>query len=213
MKNCVKALIIALVALAAPTAAFGQFRYGPIAGVNISSLKFKQDLVDIGHIVRGQGGLQAELMFPGIGFGIDFGLIYNCTGANVDFGSRTIWSSDGFKKTDVDLHLIQIPFHLRFKWTRLNGLEDYIAPFVFGGPDFSFNVAHNKIEGASGAPNPLLYSGGDLGLSCGGGVELYRHWQLTVQYTWGMTYLVKTRKLEDFSAQNRQWQVRLAYLF
>ena len=35
------------------------------------------------------------------------------------------------------LHMLEIPLHLRFKWTRMNGLEDYIAPFVYGGPDFS----------------------------------------------------------------------------
>ncbi len=208
-----KALIVAIVFLAIPTAMLGQFCYGPVAGVNFNSLKFKQDLIGISTTVGGQAGLQAELMFPGIGFGIDFGLLYNMEGANVDFGSRKIWSSDGFKKTDVTLHMIQIPFHLRFKWTRMNGLEDYIAPFVYGGPDFSFMVAHSAIKGNSGVPNPLNYAGGDLGLTAGGGVELYKKWQVSVQYTWGMTYLLKTRKLENFSAQNRQLAVRVAYLF
>ncbi len=208
-----KALIVAIVFLAVPAAMFGQFRYGPVAGVNINTLKFKQDLIDINTVVAGQAGVQAELMFPGIGFGIDFGLLYNMEGANVDLGSRKIWSSDGFKKTDVTLHMIQIPFHLRFKWTRMNGIEDYIAPFVYGGPDFSFMVAHNSIKGNAGVPNPFNYAGGDLGLTAGGGFELYKRWQVSVQYTWGMTYLLKTRKLENFSAQNRQLAVRVAYLF
>ena len=208
-----KALIVAIVFLAVPAAMFGQFRYGPVAGVNINTLKFKQDLIDINTVVAGQAGVQAEMMFPGIGFGIDFGLLYNMEGANVDLGSRKIWSSDGFKKTDVTLHMIQIPFHLRFKWTRMNGIEDYIAPFVYGGPDFSFMVAHNSIKGNAGVPNPFNYAGGDLGLTAGGGFELYKRWQVSVQYTWGMTYLLKTRKLENFSAQNRQLAVRVAYLF
>lgn len=208
-----KALIVAIVFLAVPAAMFGQFRYGPVAGVNINTLKFKQDLIDINTVVAGQAGVQAELMFPGIGFGIDFGLLYNMEGANVDLGSRKIWSSDGFKKTDVTLHMIQIPFHLRFKWARMNGIEDYIAPFVYGGPDFSFMVAHNSIKGNAGVPNPFNYAGGDLGLTAGGGFELYKRWQVSVQYTWGMTYLLKTRKLENFSAQNRQLAVRVAYLF
>ena len=213
MKNSLKALIAAIIFLAIPTAMLGQFRYGPMAGVNINTLKFKQDLVDIKTNIGAQAGLEAELLFPGIGFGIDFGLLYNMEGANVDLGSRKIWSADGFKKTDVTLHMIQIPFHLRFKWTRLNGLEDYIAPFVFGGPDFSFMVAHNSIKGNAGVPSPFKYAGGDLGLSCGGGVELWKHWQVTAQYTWGMTYLLKTRKLENYSAQNRQLSIRVAYLF
>ena len=57
------------------------------------------------------------------------------------------------------------------------------------------------------------YAGGDLGLTAGGGVELWKRWQVSVQYTWGMTYLLKTRKLENYSAQNRQWAVRVAYFF
>lgn len=208
-----KALIAAIIFLAVPAAMFGQFRYGPTAAVNINTLKFKQDLIDINTRIGAQAGIEAELMFPGIGFGIDFGFIYNMEGANVDLGSRKIWSSDGFKKTDVTLHAIQIPFHLRFKWTRLNGLEDIIAPFVYGGPDFSFVVAHNSIKGNSGVPNPFKYAGGDLGLSVGGGVELLRHWQVSAKYTWGMTYLLKSRKLEGFSAQNRQLSIRVAYMF
>ena len=95
----------------------------------------------------------------------------------------------------------------------MNGIEDYIAPFVYGGPDFSFMVAHNSIKGNAGVPNPFNYAGGDLGLTAGGGFELYKRWQVSVQYTWGMTDLLKTRKLENFSAQNRQLAVRVAYLF
>jgi len=209
----IKALIVAIFFLAIPASMLGQFRYGPIAGVNINTLKFKQDLIDINNTVAAQAGIQAELMFPGIGFGIDFGLIYNMEGANVDLGARKIWSSDGFKKTDVTLHMIQIPFHLRFKWTRMNGLEDYIAPFVYGGPDFSFMVGHNGIKGNPNVPNPFKYAGGDLGLTAGGGFEIYKRWQISVQYTWGMTYLLKTRKLENYSAQNRQLAVRVTYLF
>ena len=57
------------------------------------------------------------------------------------------------------------------------------------------------------------FSGGDLGLTCGGGVELFRNWQLTVQYTWGMTYALKTKLLDNFSARSRQWTVRAAYFF
>ncbi len=111
------------------------------------------------------------------------------------------------------LHMLEIPLHLRFKWTRMNGLEDYIAPFVYGGPDFSFMLAHSDVKGNKDVPNPFKYAGGDLGLTAGGGVELWKRWQVSVQYTWGMTYLLKTRKLENYSAQNRQWAVRVAYFF
>lgn len=213
MNKSLKALFIAIILIAIPTTMAGQFRYGPMAGINVTNLKFKQDLIDIRSLVTGQAGIQAEMMFPGIGFGIDLGFLYNIEGANVDLGSRKIWSSDGFKKSNVMLHMIQIPIHMRFKWTRLNGLEDIVAPFVYGGPDFSFMVGHSSIKGNPGEPNPFRFAGGDLGLSVGGGVELFRHWQVSAKYTWGMTYLLKTRKLENFSAQNRQLAFCVTYLF
>ncbi len=212
MRNIRLLAVLALAFILAPSA-MSQFRYAPIAGVTYNDLKFRQDIVKIGKLVGMQAGVQGELMFPGIGFGIDIGLLYNLTGASVDLGSRKIWAADGFRKTNVELHNIQIPLHLRFKWTRMSGIEDYIAPFVYGGPDFSFTVAHSSAKGNPGTGDPFKFSGGDFSLTAGGGFELWKRWQLSVQYTWGMSYLVKTVKLDNYSARNRQWAVRLAYFF
>lgn len=213
MKRIVAPLLSIIILLAAAIPAAAQFRYAPVAGVTINDLKFKQDLFPVDKTVGFQVGLQGELMFPGIGFGIDFALLYNQMGAKADIGTREVWSADGFGRETLQLHTLQIPVHLRFKWTRMNGLEDYIAPFVYGGPDFGISVGHNTIKGSDGAKDPFRFSGGDLGLTAGGGVELLKRWQVSVQYTWGMTYLVKTRKLDNLSAQNRQWAVRVAYFF
>lgn len=213
MKSLRLFLSATLCFLAAIIPAAAQFRYAPVAGVTIGSLKFKQNLFDVNQKVGFEAGVMGELMFPGIGFGIDFGLLYNMMGAQTDLGSRKIWSSDGISNTATIIHTLQVPVHLRFKWTRMEGLEDYIAPFVYGGPDFGIVVGHNNIKRNEGAAAPYRYSGGDLGLTAGGGVELYRRWQLSVQYTWGMSYLLKTRKLDNMSGRNRQWAVRVAYFF
>lgn len=205
-------ILLSLIILAAP-ALKAEFRYAPIVGVTVGDLKFKQDLFDVSQKVAFQAGIQGELMFPGLGFGMDIGLLYNQMGARTDLSQRKIWSADGFRNVHTCLHMITIPVHLRFKWTRMNGLEDYIAPFVYGGPDFSIMAGHNSIKGNKGVKNPWIYSGGDLGLTVGGGAEIYRRWQVSLQYTWGMTYLLKARKLDDFSARNCQWAVRVAYFF
>ena len=203
--------IVALVAVAPTLSA--QFRYAPIAGVTYSDLKFKQDIFPVSNMVGAQAGIQGELMFPGIGFGLDFGLIYNMMGAKCDIGTREIWSSNGYDNTYVRIHTIDIPFHLRFKWTRMNGFEDYLAPFVYGGPDFTLSVGHSKIKGNAEAPKAFNFPTDELGLTCGAGVELMRRWQVSAQYTWGMTYIIKTSQLENISARNRQWAVRVAYMF
>ena len=186
--------------------ASAQFRYGPTASVNFNSLSFKQKLFTVGQSVGADAGIMGELMFPGIGFGIDFGLQYNMMGAKTHLGEKLIWSSQGYDVENVMIHNIQIPVHIRFKWTRMDGLEDYIAPFVYGGPDFAIQAGHSKIEA-------FKFSGGDLGLTVGLGAEVLRRWQISGQYTWGMTYALKTTLLDNFSAQNRQWSIKVAYLF
>ncbi len=201
-----KKIITFLIALVAVVSASAQFRYGPAAGITLNSLDFKQKLTPTSHAVGATAGLQAEMMFPGIGFGIDLGFLYNQQSGIVDLGSRKVWSSLGYGKEHLMLHTVQIPFHLRFKYTRLNGFEEKVAPFIFGGPDFTLQVAHSNASA-------FKCSGGDLGISAGGGAELYRNWQISLAYTWGMTYVAKTKLLDDNSARSRQWTLKVARFF
>ena len=206
MKKTIALAAVILVALFATNRAAAQFRWGAVAGPTINNLVFKQDLVSVSQTVGYTGGISGEMIFPGIGFGVDFGLLYNQHGAKVNLGERTVWSSLGYGNEQVFIHNVQIPVHLRFKYTRLNGVEDKIAPLVYGGPEFNIQVAHGHCDA-------FKYSGGDLGLTVGGGVELFKRWQLTASYTWGMTYALKTKLLDNYSARSRQWTIRAAYYF
>lgn len=200
-----KIIIMAVMALASLSAS-AQFRYAAIAGAEISTLKFKQDLVEVNTVAGFSAGVQGELMFPGIGLGIDIGLLYNQVGAKVHLGQKPVWSTLGYGDERLYIHNLNIPVHLRFKWTRMNGLEEKIAPFVYGGPEFNLQVGHSRCDA-------IKFSGGDMGLTAGIGVELFRRWQVSGAYTWGMTYALKTRLLDDFSARNRSWSIRVAYYF
>ena len=199
-------IALLLFALATALGASAQFRYAAIAGPSITSLTFKQDLVDLSAVPGFQAGVQGEMMFPGIGFGIDLGLIYNMAGAKVNLGQRTIWANEGYGNEHLTIHQINIPLHLRFKYTRLNGLEETFAPFVYGGPDINIAVGHSHCDA-------IKFAGGDFGLTAGIGAEIFTRWQVSASYTWGMTYALKTRLLQDFSAKNRQWSLRVAYFF
>lgn len=204
MKKNIIIAIIALITFSVPAAA--QLRWAATAGFTGNSLSFKQDLVGTSSTIGYGAGVIGELIFPGIGFGLDLGLMYNQQGGKVNLGERKIWASEGYGNEQVYLHSINIPFHLRFKFTRLNGLEDIVAPIVYGGPDFNIQVAHGNCKA-------FKYSGGDFGLTVGGGAELYKRWQVTGGYTWGMTYALKTKLLDNYSARSRQWWVRVAYFF
>lgn len=204
MKRLVTSLVISLCILAYAVPAAAQFRWGPSVGMSINDLKFKQDLFDVSKGIGGSAGVKAEMMFPGIGFGLDMGLYYEQRATTLDLGQKLIWSSEGYGKEKIWLHSIDIPFNLKFKWTRMQGLEDYVAPFVFGGPVFTIQAGHSKCDA-------LKYSGGDVSLIVGGGFELYRRWQVSASYTWGMTYALKTRLLTDLSARNRTIDIKVTY--
>ncbi len=206
MKRKLVSVIILAVAMLLPLSSNAQFRRSVVAGVNINDLVFKQDLAGVSSLVGAQAGVEGELMFPGIGFGLSFGLMYNQLGGQVNLGEKKIWASEGYGNEKLYLHNITIPLHLRFKWTRLNGFEDTLAPLIFGGPDFSILAGHSKCDA-------IKWAGGDLGLTAGIGAEIFKKWQVTASYTWGMTYSLKTKLLDDYSARQRHWAVRVAYFF
>lgn len=185
----------------------GQVRWAPVVGMNVSTFTFRQNLLDVHQSVGGSVGLMGELMFPGIGIGMDFGLQYNLHGAKMNFGDFPVWSADGYKSQEQCwLHTIQIPVNIRFKYTRLNGVEDIIAPFVYAGPLFSLTVGHNRLDA-------LEYPGGCINLQCGLGAELWKSWQISAGYYWGVTYEIRTRKLDNYSARPQGWRVQVAYFF
>ena len=185
-----KALAIILLAVSALTAS-AEFRWGPQVGYNYSDFYWKQDLVSSKGTSGFQAGLVGEVMIPGIGFGIDFGLLYNMHGGKVDFGERPVWSTDGYGNESVWLHQLSVPLHLRFKYTRFGGLERTIAPFAYAGPEFNFTLGH-------GGNAPLEYPAGSVGVQVGLGAELFQRLQVSLSYTWGLTYEIRTIKLDNF---------------
>lgn len=205
MKKIVTAIIV-LFTLAGAVEASAQFRYGPTAGINLTDLNFKQDLATVDKSVGYSAGIQGELMFPGIGFGIDIGLMYEQRGATLHLGDYRMWAEQGYESPRAYLHYAVIPIHLRFKYTNLSGFEDVLAPFIYAGPSVGMLVGHSKLDCMS-------FPFGELGVDMGIGAEIKRNWQLSVSYNMGLTYAIKDRTLTNYSARNSTWGLRVAYLF
>lgn len=202
MKRILAILLICVITAGASA----KFRWGPTVGVTFTDLYWKQHLMQNDMLTGVSGGVMGELMIPGIGFGIDMALKYNLRGAKVHFGDQKIWSSQGLGTTDIWFHTLQIPVNLRFKYTRLNGVENYIAPIVFGGPLFNFNLATSDCKAVE-------HPAGSVGMQCGVGAELFKRYQITAGYLWGLSYDVRTVQLDNFSARTSGWFVNLAVLF
>lgn len=205
MKKIVSAIIL-LAALIGSVSSSAQFRYGPTAGVNLTDLRFRQDLASVDKSVGFSAGIMGELMFPGIGFGIDLGLHYEQRGATVNLGEYKLWAEQGYGSPRVYLHYAVIPVHLRFKYTNMNGFEDVLAPFVYAGPSVGLLLGHSKVD-------CLSYPFGELGVDMGIGAEIKRNWQVAVSYNMGLTYALKDRTLTNYSARNSTWALKVSYLF
>lgn len=202
----IKKILLAVLLSVVSLGASAEFRWGVTAGANFTDYVFKQKLVDVTSSVGAQGGVAGELMFPGIGFGIDFGLNYNFHGAKVNLGQQHVWAVDGYSNEQVRIHSIELPVHIRFKYTNLNGLERTIAPFVYAGPVFSFHVADNDVKA-------IEYPAGSVMLQFGLGAELFERFQVFGSYDLGVTYEMRTVKLENFSARRSGFNVGVAYFF
>lgn len=199
-------LVIAAICMFAVETASAQFRYGATVGADMTKLHFKQPLLDVKKNFGGTAGVVGELMFPGIGFGVDFGLIYEMRGAKLDLGKYDMWKDQGYGDERLTMHYLVVPFHLRFKYTRLNGFEDTLAPFVYAGPSIGFLAAHSKLDCFS-------FPVGELGVDFGIGAEIKRNWQVQVSYTHGFTYACKDKTLTNFSARNSSWNIGVTYFF
>lgn len=209
--KAIRILLAGLLAVAASATASAQFRYGPQLGANFTDMHFKQTIVSVDRAAGPSAALACEFMFTSFGLGIDFGLGYSMGSAKINLGEKPIWSLQGYGQEHVMVHNLQIPVHLRFKWTKMQGFEDYLAPFVYGGPDFNIQLGHSRHR--RDGVNAFRFSGGDVALTCGFGLEIMRNWQASFGYSWGVTYTLKTRLLDDYSARTNGWNVKLTYLF
>lgn len=202
MRKILALIILAITCLTASA----EFRWGPTAGLNVSNFYWKQDLLASEQKCGFQAGVMGELMIPGIGFGIDFAVRYDMRGASINLGSQPVWSNDKYQDINFKLHTVELPVNLRFKWTRMDGLEHYVAPFAFLGPVFQFNVAQTDC-------GAIEHPAGSVGLQFGLGGEFLEHIQLSASYIWGVSYDIRTVKLDNMSARTSSWNVNVAYLF
>lgn len=200
-----KKLIPIVVSLIIAFQASAELRWGASADVSFNNFHWKEKLLQTNMRTGGNLGITGEVMIPGIGFGVDFGLRYALQGAKVNFGEWPVWSSDGFGDQTVWVHSVQIPLHLRFKYTRLEGLEETIAPLAYVGPVASFQVSNN----CKALDNPAGTMYLDFGLGC----ELFERVQISGGYLWGLSYLVRTQKLENLSARADGFHINLSYFF
>ncbi|MBQ9585561.1 MAG: outer membrane beta-barrel protein [Muribaculaceae bacterium] len=197
------ALLCALSSTAQPVR-----RWGITVGGNYNEIHFKQsDIFESDRMFGGSAGVTGELMIPGVGFGIDGSILYTLRQGRLHLGDKLIWNSQGIETQVARLHYIDVPLNLKFRYSRLNGFENTLMPFVYVGPTFSFLAGHNKVDDA------LKYTTVNVLLHAGIGVEIANKVQLSGGYSFSVGQNLGTKLLDDNVAKHRTWFVQATYFF
>ncbi|MBQ3323381.1 MAG: outer membrane beta-barrel protein [Muribaculaceae bacterium] len=197
------ALLSALSSVAQPVR-----RWGITVGGNYNEIHFKQsDLFESDRMFGPSIGVTGDMMIPGVGFGIDASILYTMRQGRLHLGDRRVWESLGLGNEVARQHYIDVPLNLKFRYSRLGGLESTIMPFIYAGPTFSFLVGHNKVGDA------LKYTGVNVLLHAGIGVELFNKVQVSGGYSFSVGQNLGTKLLDDNVAKHRTWFVQATYFF
>ncbi|MBR1804423.1 MAG: PorT family protein [Muribaculaceae bacterium] len=208
IKRIIISLILCVAALT-PSQLLAQTatRWGVTVGGNYNNIYFKQKkLMEVTGAFGPVGGVMGELNFAGAGFGVDAGLLYSMRCGKINYQAHQVWSSLGLDNEMCRMHYLDVPLHLKFKYHKLDGVENTIMPLIYAGPTFSFLLGKN-LDGAN------QYKTLSVLIQVGIGAELFRHWQLQVGYGFGVGEALRTRLLDENTAKNRCWNATLTYYF
>ena len=170
------------IALMVMLPAMAQFKIGPRLGVDVNSLHFNKDVFQEDNRAGFTGGLQAEFMIPGLGFGFD---------ASVMYVRRSATFTDD-QRTEVNADYIEIPVNLKYK-LGLPLLGNILKPYVFTGPSFSFLTSRRFFS-------DFVNKKSDTAWNFGFGIELINHLQLSASYAVGMSKALDVFHLSNENA-------------
>lgn len=201
------AVAVALMAaFALPASA--QFHFGIKAGVNVSSLKFDEDVFSSENRAGFTGGIMAEFMIPLTNVGLDASVMY-VHRSNEYMKRISDPAQAGTQTVSNGRDYIEIP--INFKWKiGIPVVGKFLAPYLYTGPSFAFLTGRTAIE--DGLKNKKF----DAAWNFGVGLEVLGKVQVGASYGLGMTKAMETlTKVEgvDINGKNNYWTVTAAYLF
>lgn len=201
-----KILLLAVLAVASVVGLNAQgLRLGIIGGANVSNMNLEQkDRTESSDPLAGfHAGLKAELGFMSSNSGpyLDAALLYSTKGAKLT------------DNANLRVNYLELPVHIGYKI----GLGEHFGLFAHVGPyvgyglsataefgDLSYKLFDEKTE------SPWMMKRFDAGVSAGVGVEMVKNFQVSLNYSKGLTNIAKT---EQAKITNSNVSVSLAYMF
>ena len=203
-----------------------QFNFGVKGGLNVSKLSLDKKVITSGNQMGFFIGPTVKFQLPLIGLGFDAAALYDQRSGILEEGKNSIFQDD----TKIKQQSLQIPVNVRWGF----GVGPVFNVFVFGGPQFGFNVGDKEISlhqtsDASGVR--YKFNSTNLSGNLGLGVLLFNHLQVSVNYNliFGKTgefvvvdgYSDYDQRIQEpfgFNGEKNKtkmnsWQIAVAYYF
>lgn len=180
MRKILFATVIIAGVLVSAQSAQAQVKFGVKVGLNVSSLDY-EGWDDKDNDTGFFVGPMLDVTIPLIGIGVDGALMYSQRGGG-----------------DYKQSGLEIPINLKYNI----GLGSILGVYIAVGPDFFFNFKDVKVSGVEKEDC-------QVGLNLGAGVKLLKHFQVGVNYQWGLNSTFEYNG--DYKTNT--WQVALAYFF
>ena len=185
-------------------AAQAQVKFGVKGGLNLTSMKFDQSVVDKSNQAGFFIGPTVKFTLPVVGLGIDAAALYDQRSAKV--------ADETLKQQSI-----QIPVNLRYGF----GLGSTASIYIFAGPQFGFAIGDKSKNIVDNALEWRLKDS-NLSANVGLGLMLLDHLQISANYNiaLGTTGEVDVNKALGTTwdtaigkAKANAWQLSVAYFF
>ena len=206
IENLMKKFFLAVAMLfiiGGATTASAQFKFGLVAGMNMSKLSFDNGkYFDSDHRAGWYVGPKVWFNIPIVGLGVNASAQYSQRRMNVKSGDGEDAVSDS-----KNLNTIEIPINVRYTL----GLGSIASVYAETGPQFGFNVGNKTISEVA------KFKSSNVTWNVGIGARVLGHLEAGVGYNIALSNfgeLVPDQlrgTKNDFKSNT--WQVQVAYLF
>ena len=185
-------------------AAQAQVKFGVKGGLNLTSMKFDQSVVDKSNQAGFFIGPTVKFTLPVVGLGIDAAALYDQRSAKV--------ADETLKQQSI-----QIPVNLRYGF----GLGSTASIYIFAGPQFGFAIGDKSKNIVDNALEWRLKDS-NLSANVGLGLMLLDHLQISANYNIALgttgevdvnNALSTTWDTAIGKAKANAWQLSVAYFF
>lgn len=164
MKRYIFVLVASMFMMTSNVNAQSKLRFGIMGGMNVSEMRFDQEIINKDNQAGFFVGPMVDLTLPILGLNLDAAVLYD---------QQKVGAMD---ESD-DLKFVEVPINLKYNLSIGSMLGAYIAT----GPQFSFNVGDDNI-----LKHEYKLKSSQFSWNIGVGVKLGKHLVLGYRYNIGL---------------------------